>query len=196
MASSATSLLLAAVLLTRAPGDATPPATAAPPQPALDFDFADLSGESHRLSEMRPHPVLLEFWASWCVPCRKGFPFLDDLAARHADDGLRVVAVTLETEEEAVRRFVAGYQVRFLVGRQPSGEAGELYRVSVMPTAILLDGEGRELARFEGGTEKVHREIEGAVEQILSGEGVSQSAGKGQPVPRGNVRAWQRGYLA
>jgi len=172
------------------------PASRASQEP-LDFPFTDLKGEPHTLAEFRGSPVLLEFWASWCVPCRKGFPFLDQLQAQHEAAGLKVVAITLETDDEAVRSFVSGFQVRFLVGRDPSGRAAELYGVEAMPTAFLLDREGRTLARFEGGTEEVHGQMEKAVSALMRGEPLPVPAAAGKKKgPSGNMRAWERGYLA
>ena len=165
--------------------------------PAPDFPFTDMKGGAHTLAELRGSPVLLEFWASWCVPCRKGFPFLDRLLAQHEAGGLKVVVVTLETDDAAIRSFVSGFQVRFLVGRDPSGRAGEIYEVEAMPTAFLLDKEGRTLARFEGGTEEVHDQIEKAVAAVMRGELLpAQAAAKKKQGPKGNIRAWERGYLA
>ena len=166
--------------------------------PAPDFPFTGVTGGDHTLSEFRGSFVLLEFWASWCVPCRKGFPFLDSLQAKHEAEGLKVVAVTLETETAAVVSFVSGFDVKFLVGRDPSGRAGELFQVAAMPTAILLDKEGRSLARFEGGTDAIHEEMEKTVAAVLRGEPVPAQSqqGKKSQGPTGNLKAWERGYLA
>jgi cytochrome c biogenesis protein CcmG/thiol:disulfide interchange protein DsbE len=172
------------------------PASRASQEP-LDFPFTDLKGASHTLAEFRGSPVLLEFWASWCVPCRKGFPFLDQLQAQHEAGGLKVVAITLETDDEAVRSFVSGFQVRFLVGRDPSGRAAELYGVEAMPTAFLLDRDGKTVARFEGGTEEVHGQMEKTVSALMSGEPLPAPAAAGKKKgPSGNLKAWERGYLA
>lgn len=184
----------------------TAAAQAAPAKPAaesaatpagLDFSFSDLSGATHTLSEVRGRTTLLEFWASWCVPCRKGFPFLNRLQERHGPAGLKVVAVTLEEDEAAVREFVSDHPGEFLVGRDPSGHAGELYQVAAMPTSILLDRGGRVMARFEGGTDSVHKDIEVALDKVMRGQSLP-------PVPDRShgtagslgLRAWERGYLA
>ena len=193
-------LLAAGPVVIAGPAAPAAPVSAAPaadsPPDAPDFAFTDLKGAPHRLSAFRGHPVLLEFWASWCVPCRKGFPFLDELAARHAASGLTVLAVTLEEDDEAVASFVAKYKVRFLIGRDPSGAAGESWEVAVMPTAFLLDAEGHRLARFEGGTDAVHEDMERAVEALNHGEQVITGHEAAVRDPKGAVRAWQRGYLA
>lgn len=173
-----------------------PPSRAADPAP--DFPFTGVTGGDHTLAEFRGSFVLLEFWASWCVPCRKGFPFLDQLQTKHQAEGLKVVAVTLETDTTAVVSFVSGFDVKFLVGRDPSGRAGEIYEVAAMPTAVLLDREGRPLARWEGGTDAVHEQMEATVAAVLRGDPVPAQAkeGKKSQGPKGNLKAWERGYLA
>ena len=177
-----------------------PTATSSPvaPSPTLDFSFSDLKGGGHRLSAFRGNIVLLEFWASWCLPCREGFPFLEKVQEAHAAGGLKVMAVTLEDEEAPVRSFVAGFPgTTFLVGRDPSGKAGEIFEVNAMPTAILLDREGKILTRFEGGTEAVHNQIEKTVGAVMRGETLAATAvAKGAKGPKGNLRAWERGCLA
>lgn len=172
-----------------------PPAESSQP-PDGDFPFVDLEGGTHTLGEMRGQPTLLEFWASWCEPCRKGFPFLDMLQEQHREAGLRVVAVTLEEDEAAVRDFVSKHPGKFLVGWDPTGRAGELFEVAAMPTALLLDRQGRIMARFEGGTDAVHKEIENAVEVVMHGGSLQPPPNKGLAMATGGLRAWERGYLA
>ncbi len=187
---------LAATSLAATPAATSPAQTATGSAPGPDFPFTDLKGVKHTLAEYRGQVVLLEFWASWCVPCRKGFPFLDGLQARHEPAGFKVVAVTLEEDDESVRKFAEDHPGRFVVGRDPSGSAGELYEVAAMPTSILLDAQGRILARFEGGTESVHKEIEQAVRAALRGDPIVVASAARKKGPTGNLRAWERGYLA
>ncbi len=164
--------------------------------PAPDFTFTAVAGGSHSLSEFKGNVVLLEFWASWCIPCRKGFPFLDQLQAKYGAEGFKVVAVSLETDTSAVLNFVTGFDVKFLVGRDPSGRAGELFQVAAMPTALLLDKEGRILARYEGGTDAVHAEEDKSVAAVLRGETLAAQGAAPRKGPKGNLRAWERGFLA
>ena len=170
-----------------------------PAPAALDFSYADLAGAPHKLSDLRGHLVLLEFWASWCVPCREGFPFLEGLRAAHETAGLKVLAVTLETEDAAVNDFVTAHPGRFLIGRDPSGRAAETFEVAAMPTSVLIDPQGKVLARFEGGTDTVHRQIETAVEAALRQDPLAAAQAGTTPRRRtseGSLRAWERGYLA
>jgi len=185
-------LVCAFALLGAAPAPAPDDAAVAP-----DFGFTDMQGNPHTLAEMRGKVVLLEFWASWCIPCRKGFPFLDTLAKQYRADGFEVVAVSLETDDDAVSAFVAAFPSTFLVGRDPSGRGGELYAVAAMPTSVLLARDGSELARFEGGSDSVHERMEEAIEAVMRGKPIpGASESRQRKGPRGNLRAWERGYLA
>lgn len=162
-----------------------------------DFPFQDMKGVGHTLAEFRGQAVILEFWASWCVPCRKGFPFLAQLEKKHEKQGLKVVAVTLEEDDDAVAAFLASVPASFLVGRDRTGRAGELFEVAAMPTSLLLDREGRVVARFEGGSESVHQTMEQTVEAFLAGQmPVAASTASRRKGPSGNLRAWDRAYLA
>jgi|GEM_PF-882721 len=161
-----------------------------------EIAFTDLQGRAHTLAETRGRVTLLEFWASWCVPCRKGFPFLEELQAKYAVDGLAVIALTLEEDGEAVQDFVEDHPSRFLIGRDPTGRAGEVFEVGAIPTAFLLDREGKILARFEGGTDSVHQGIEDAVGAVVSGEALDPALAAAAGAARTNALAWQREYLA
>jgi len=164
---------------------------------APDFAFTDMKNQPHTVAGFRGKVVLLEFWASWCIPCRKGFPFLETLAQKYRPDDFEVVAISMETDDDAVFDFVAAFPSTFLVGRDPSGRAGELYGVAAMPTAVLIGGDGTELARFEGGADSVHQQMERVLEAVMHGRPVPAGAGGRQRKgPKGNLKAWERGYLA
>jgi thiol-disulfide isomerase/thioredoxin len=179
-----------------AQGRAPDSAQSSTPRASADFSFTDLRGGQHTLSETRGRATLLEFWASWCVPCRKGFPFLDSLQQKYAGAGLAVVAVTLEEDGDAVSEFVDSHPSRFLIGRDPTGRAGEIFEVGAIPTALLLGPDGQILARFEGGTDTVHRQIEEAVGAVVRGESLDPALAALAGAGKANALAWQREYLA
>ncbi len=158
-----------------------------------------LDGRPFSLDSLKGQVVVLDFWASWCVPCRTSFPFLDSLQSRYGAQGLGVVGLTLEEDDDAVRAFLEQVPVRFPIARDPTGRAGEAFQVVAMPTTFLLDREGRIAARFEGGDRRTHAGIEAAVPILLSGrtlpEGTDVRVGAGLEATS-KVKAWQRGYLA
>jgi thiol-disulfide isomerase/thioredoxin len=199
-------LLLPAGWASAAPGQVLPAEStrAAPTAPAAapaaasgkDFPFEDQKGKARTLQEFRGRVVLLEFWAPWCVPCRKGFPWLEDLQQRQGAAGLQVIAVTMETDDASVSSFLSDHPVTFVVGRDRTGRSAELYEVAAMPTTIVLDREGREIARFEGGGESLHAALEKAVAGALAGGGPEVVSVRKRAGARGHLRPWERGYLA
>jgi thiol-disulfide isomerase/thioredoxin len=158
-----------------------------------------LDGAAFSLDALRGNLVVLDFWASWCVPCRTSFPYLDQLQTRYSAKGVRVVGLTLEEDSDAVNAFLDQVPVAFAIARDPSGRAGETFGVVAMPTTFLLDREGRVAARFEGGDAKAHAKLDAAIETLLAGKtlppGSDRRVGAGLEAT-GAVKAWQRGYLA
>ncbi len=124
----------------------------APPAPVLgvlapDFELDDLDGNPVRLSQFRGRPVLLNFWATWCPPCRKEMPDLQGFAARYGDR-VQVLGVNLdfaaqvETTSEAVTAFLDEYGVTYLNLRDPIGESVTRYRLTGFPVTFWIDPEG------------------------------------------------------
>ncbi len=137
------------------------PLVAASAPPAPDFSLPTPSGEVH-LSGLRGRVVLLDFWASWCEPCRQSFPWMDSLQTRYGPRGLTVVAVDLDGDRSAGERFIARMRPRFTIARDPKGGVAERYGVEAMPTSFLIDRQGRIRAVHRGfrGRQKGQREAE------------------------------------
>lgn len=118
-------------------------AHAAGPAPA--FRLRDLDGRTLELDKLRHKgPVLLEFWATWCAPCRAAFPELEALQREHADCGLTVIGVSVDGPRNAakVRPFVAREGLTFPVVLDLDGRMQQVFQVTQMPTAVLIDTNG------------------------------------------------------
>jgi thiol-disulfide isomerase/thioredoxin len=135
------------------------------PETAANFrlDFLDGSG-TFNLEQTRGQVVLIDFWASWCGPCKVSLPELSKINASMRDKGFKVVAVNLDKDVEKAREFLKRIDVSYEVVHDPSGAVAELYEVPSMPTSVLLDREGNiRLVHkgFQFGDEKMLRnEIE------------------------------------
>lgn len=117
---------------------------------APEWTAEDLEGKARSLSELRGKVVLLDFWATWCAPCRAEIPEYIALQAKHAADGLVVVGMSLDTlPAEAVRAFVRKAGINYPV-ILTDGEIAATYGVQVLPTTVLIDREGRVRHRKEG----------------------------------------------
>jgi len=173
------------------------PAPVATPVPAVKI--FDRDGKPLALSAYKGRVLLLDFWASWCAPCRKSFPFLDALQTRHAAEGLAIVGLTLEEDDDSIDAFLDSVPAHFTIARDPSGLAGEAFGVVAMPTTFLIDRDGRVAARFEGGDESVHAKIEAAVATLLSGGTLPPGTDvrvAASLEATGALKAWERGHLA
>ena len=86
--------------------------------------------------------VLLDFWASWCEPCRHSFPWMSELQRRHGDAGLVVIAVNLDQDRRLAERFLAATQAQFRVEYDPAGSIATQFGVEAMPVSFVIDRSG------------------------------------------------------
>jgi cytochrome c biogenesis protein CcmG/thiol:disulfide interchange protein DsbE len=134
-----------AVLPTTAHADpATPAATIAP-----SFDLPTLTGTVDTDS-LRGHVVLVDFWASWCLPCAESFPWLASMQEQYGDQGLRVVAVDLDKQRELAEKFLRRHPAPFTVAFDPAGGTAEAFGVEAMPSSFLIGPDGAVLFTKRG----------------------------------------------
>jgi cytochrome c biogenesis protein CcmG/thiol:disulfide interchange protein DsbE len=86
--------------------------------------------------------VYLDFWASWCVPCRQSFPWMHAMKSAHEGEGLTVVAVNLDRSQEDAQRFLAKYKPDFDVRFDPQGLLAERFNIHGLPTSVIIDRHG------------------------------------------------------
>jgi len=118
--------------------------------PAPDFTLKDLAGTSVTLSKYRGKVVFLNFWASWCPPCRAEMPSMERLYEVYANDDFVMLAVNVEQDAAAVRAFVQKHAHTFPVLLDPEATAQRLYGVDRFPETFLIDREGRVVERYIG----------------------------------------------
>lgn len=115
-----------------------PPRT---PVPALAL--SDIDGKPWRLDALKGRPVLLNFWATWCAPCRAEMPTLQQLAARHAAAGLVVVTVNYKESAATVKRFTDALPMTLPVLLDSDGSAASAWTPRVFPSTVLIGRDGR-----------------------------------------------------
>ena len=109
---------------------------------APDFTLKSNSGENLKLSEFRGEVVLINFWASWCGPCRQEMPVLDELHRQYKALGFTVLGVNVEENSSAARKLLKEVQVSFPVLFDNESVVSKQYDVIAMPSTVLVDRDG------------------------------------------------------
>lgn len=109
------------------------------------------------LNAYRGKVVYLDFWASWCGPCKQSFPWMETLKDTYERQGLAVIAVNLDMDRADADKFLERFRPTFEVRFDPKGELATLYKVRAMPSSVLIDRHG--VARF---THEGYRPVDGA----------------------------------
>jgi peroxiredoxin len=143
------------------------PESAAVGSVAPDFELENLANETVKLSEMQGKIVVINFWATWCEPCKVEMPFFEKLFSR-SQSNLAILAVNFDEPSQEVEKFVDEYQLSFPVLLDPGGNVQELYRVRGYPTTFVVD---------EAGVIQFHHIgliTEGQLEHYLTQMGVNE----------------------
>ena len=117
-------------------------------EPAADFELRLFGGDLLRMSDLEGKVVVLNFWASWCPPCRAEMPDFEEMWEEMRDDGVVFVGVAVSDSPQDARAFVEATGVTYPTGVDASGSIARDYRVVSLPTTFLIDREGREARRF------------------------------------------------
>ncbi len=110
--------------------------------PAPDFTLKSTQGDNLRLEDYRGQVVMLNFWASWCGPCRQEMPIMDEIHAKYKDLGFTVLAVNVDEQSAEADRFLDAVPVNFPVLYDSQSKVSELYGVDAMPYTVMIDRDG------------------------------------------------------
>ncbi len=137
---------------------------------AIEYPAVTLAGDTVTLASLEGRVVLLNLWATWCVPCREETPYLQALYEEHTAEGLEVVGISLDTGDAAdqVEMFVEEYEVTYTILHDPQMRGMELYQVPGLPATFLIDREGILRWIRYGPILEGDRDFLGALEELLS----------------------------
>ncbi len=115
-----------------------------------DFTLVDSAGKKVAFKEFRGKLVLLNFWATWCVPCREEMPAMERLYAQYKNKGFTIVAVNVKDSKKEAFAFLKELKITYPIMLDPDGEVGLLYGALGLPTTYLIGPKGEGLARIWG----------------------------------------------
>lgn len=137
-------------------------------QPAPNFKLTTLTGDSVELAKLKGRPVVLDFWATWCPPCRRGLPHLNEIAQREAKNtnGALIFAVNVREARPVVSKYIKDNSLTFTVPLDPEGEVSESYQVQGIPTTVVIDREGQIRDALIGFGPDSGKALDAAIERV------------------------------
>lgn len=144
-------------------------------QEAPDFDLKDVDGKAVRLSDYRGKVVLLDFWATWCGPCKMEIPWFMEFERKYKDRGFAVLGLSMDDDGwQSVKPFIKemGMNYRVMIA---DDRTGDLYGgIEALPTAFLIDRQGRIAVQHVGVSSR--RDFEDGIEKLLDDSGDKRAA--------------------
>ena len=137
-------------------------------EPAPEFTLPTLPDNGEiRLAALKGRVVYVDFWATWCPPCRKSFPWMDEMQTQYGADGLTIVAISIDRNRELAERFIQQMEPSFTIAHDPKGVVSKKYKVSAMPTSYLIDRRGNIVSTHLGFRKSDEAKLERKIEDLL-----------------------------
>tara|TARA_B100000809_G_C15122524_1_gene524905 strand:+ start:945 stop:1451 length:507 start_codon:yes stop_codon:yes gene_type:complete len=136
-------------------------------QLAPDFTLKSMAGANLKLTEQRGNIIVINFWASWCGPCRKEMPVLQDFYDKYQSLGVSVWGVNVEQENQAGRDFLADLNLSFPILFDASNTISAMYQVEAMPTTIIVDRDGLVRYAFKGYKPGYEKKYAKAIKKLI-----------------------------
>jgi thiol-disulfide isomerase/thioredoxin len=136
-------------------------------RPAPDFTLPATSG-TVSLHDLRGKVVYVDFWASWCGPCRQSFPWMTSMSEKYGPQGLVIVAVNLDKARESAAAFLNEFVPPFTIAFDPAGKTAEAFRVEAMPSSFVVNRNGIIVYAHEGFEQSKAGTLEDRVKETLS----------------------------
>lgn len=149
--------LLASTAGALKPGDTPPP-----------IDLPDLNGNKVDLDQLVGKVVLVDFWASWCGPCRQEMPVLEAIHRKYADQGLVIIGVNIDNRAKKMNDFLERASVTFRIVHDPKVGVASRYELATMPSSYFIGRDGKLRYIHEGFRKKDAPELEARVQTLLA----------------------------
>ena len=112
--------------------------------------------------------VYVDFWASWCVPCRKSFPWMNEMQAKYADNNFTVLSVNLDAEKKFATEFLEQTPAQFAIFYDPKGQVAKAFKLKGMPSSFIINRQGKIISRHVGFTKQKQQQYEQEILSLLS----------------------------
>jgi cytochrome c biogenesis protein CcmG, thiol:disulfide interchange protein DsbE len=142
-------------------------AAVAPGDPAPAFALATAAGETVALDKLKGRVVYVDFWASWCGPCRHSFPWMNELQQKYGPAGFTVVGVNVDKRRPDAERFLQQTPATFTIVYDAAGKTPEAYGVKGMPSSYLVDASGKIVAVESGFRDEQKGELEARIRTLV-----------------------------
>lgn len=137
-------------------------------EPAPNFSLPTFPNDTTvNLADFKGRVVYLDFWATWCPPCRKSFPWMDEMQSRYKDAGLTIIAVSVDKKRELIEQFIKKMSPGFTVAHDPTGIVAKTYKLRGMPSSYLIDREGKLMHTHMGFRTKDEQKVEDMIKTLL-----------------------------
>ncbi len=129
--------------------------------------------DQFNLEQYHGKVIYLDFWASWCIPCRKSFPWMNSMVERYPAQEFKIVTINLDRDPEAMHDFLARVPARFEIYHDPAGTLAEKFQLQGMPTSYLIDKSGQVVSRHIGFQTRLIDEYEEEIKALLTTQQLS-----------------------
>jgi thiol-disulfide isomerase/thioredoxin len=133
---------------------------------APSFELPSDSG-TFSLEQYRDQVVYVDFWASWCVPCRHSFPWLNEMQARYGEDGFKVIGINVDKDKAKAQKFLELIPASFDIAYDPEGTVADMYSLKVMPSSYLIDRDGNLVHSHKGFKTSDSSRMEDMIRNLL-----------------------------
>lgn len=136
-------------------------------QPAPPIKVTTTSGQTLSLANYKGHVLILDFFASWCVPCKRSIPHIMELNSKYGKQGLQILGLSLDEDKDDLIEFVAPFKLNYPVALANEDLQSE-YGIRSLPTLFVIDKKGIIVEKFMGLTEEMRKSLEATVKRLLA----------------------------
>ncbi|MFB3787283.1 MAG: DUF2092 domain-containing protein [bacterium] len=166
-------------------GDASPKSeTDLLGQPAPGFQLELLNGENFSLAGQKGQVVILDFWATWCGPCRQAMPVMEKVTSSFKDQGVKLIAVNLQEDAAIIQKFLKQMNLHPTVALDREGKVAEQYGVQVIPTTVLIGKDGTVQAVHLGNLPNLKDTLESELKALINGKALVAEKQSVKAIPR------------